>query len=56
MGGTDDFDSIIIFDKHAHRWLSQTAAGTIPPPRSMFYAVEIQASEYSYEMCVNILI
>lgn len=54
MGGTEDFHNITIFDKHAHSWLSQTAAGNIPAPRSLFCAVGIQATGYSYEMCVNI--
>lgn len=54
MGGTEDFHNITIFDKHAHSWLSQTAAGTVPAPRSLFCAIGIQASDYSYEMCVNV--
>lgn len=55
MGGNEDFHNITIFDKHAHSWLSQTAAGSVPAPRSMFCAIGIQASDYSYEMCVNVI-
>lgn len=53
MGGAGWFNNITIFDKNAHSWLSQTATGSIPDPRSLFCAVGIQASKYSYEIFIH---